>query len=197
MSKTKYMFIALFFSACAQASSPAPTLSITPQLSYIPDIAIAGQLTYGEPAPLDDPYFNGIWNVYINGVVGEFKLEIANNSNDDLINVSLIIIANDASKIDNTFFSRIYRQFFWGGDYFQGSTPIILPDNTPYPSNNVNGKYIVIDADDLPAHSKIAFSSLVLGDPDLKLHFKGFATTTNGQYAISMEQNELTVAFEY
>ena len=148
-------------------------LSITPDSSFIPSLQQAAPLNYGDHI------------IYVGGVIGDFKLILKNISDQKLINVVVVVTANDPTLFGDFFFSRIYHELFWGGSLFNLSTPARLPNDeqlTSFP-----GFYAEFQGDDLQPNGYVKFDSLVLGESGLELYVQAYASLSNGRYALPLD----------
>ncbi len=190
----KSFIVVLLLIGCSGQNNE-PVLSIKPLTTYVP-IKGAANLSYLSPAPNDNAYLDNTNVIQVDGLIGNYKLIIANDSNTDLTNVNLFVSANDPDKINqDLIFARIYREIFSGGDIFTNDGPPILPDGSfVYPNQKYDGRYTIIPSYDLPARSWIIFDAQVLGDPGLALHFSAYATKDD-HYALSYGNEETSVIY--
>jgi hypothetical protein len=179
-------YILLLLLGCA----PDGSLSLYPQLNYIPTLEQAGKITYSTPITSLDPYINDNNIISIDGVVGQFKVALHNNSDKLLSDVWVVVMVNDYNDISSLCPARIYREIFWGGSIFALPNPPQLPNGQKIRlKNDYEGTYVIIQADDIPAWSYVVFDSIVIGNAGLKINFEAYATLPDNQYITSEEES--------
>lgn len=174
--------LVLILLAGCSANSNLAALSVTPDATFVPTLDQAATLTYGDHV------------VQVNGLIGSFKINLKNTSDQKLTNVEVLVTANNSDMVTSIIFSRIYHTIFWGGGFFNFDGPTSLPDGTLLPT--YPGHYAIFDGDDLDPGASVTFDSILLGADGLALYFQAYASLPDGTH-YAMDDQATTVFYSY